>query len=291
MLYRPEVTEELVEQIKNLIETNPDWNRSKISRQLCEIWDWRMPNGQIKDISCRDMLRILDRKGIIALPKAQNRGCNPYSADKYRQMFLHDETPIETGLSVLQPLKIESVEEAWQVTEFKSYIEQFHYLGFDRTVGENLKYMVYSAEGRLVACLLFGSAAWKCRDRDAYIGWCQESRKAHLQEMTNNVRFLIPEWIRVAHLASHVLSLISRRLSRDWESKYGHPIYLLETFVECGRFKGTCYKAANWVYVGKTAGQGRNCRTGVGELPIKDIYLYPLHKKYRELLGRKCGDR
>ena len=270
---------------------NPDWNRSKISQRLCELWGWRMPDGQLKDISCRDLLRLLDKKGMITLPMAQKAGNNRTSKSKYNQMFIHDETPIETSLSLLQPLKAEAVEETWQVNEFKSYIEQFHYLGFERTVGENLKYMVYSAEGRLLACLLFGSAAWSCRDRDAYIGWDRQSRKAHLQEITNNVRFLIPAWVKVPHLASHVLSLICRRLSRDWENKYGHPIYCLETFVECDRFKGTCYKAANWVYVGKTVGRGRDDIDNTASLPIKDIYLYPLHKMYRQLLGRKCESR
>jgi hypothetical protein len=250
-----------------------------------------MPNGQLKDISCRDLLRLLDKKGQIALPRAQMMSGRRTSRNKYRQMFLHDETLIESDLSALQPLKIEAVEAPSQINEFKSYIEQFHYLGFDRTVGENLKYMVYSAQGRLLACLLFGSAAWSCHDRDTYIGWDREIRKAHLQEMTNNVRFLIPEWIHVPHLASHMLSLICRRVSQDWENKYGHPVYLLETFVECDRFKGTCYKAANWVWVGKTVGRGRDDIDNTASLPIKDIYLYPLHKKYRELLCRKRGDR
>jgi hypothetical protein len=291
VLHRPEITEELIEQIKTTIETNPGWHRTKLSRYFCEKWDWRMPNGQLKDISCRDMLRLLEKKGKITLPKAQMAQANQFSKKKYGQMFIHDETPIEASLSTLLPLRAIAVEETWQVNEFKSYIEQFHYLGFDRTVGENLKYMVYSAEGRLLACLLFGSAAWSCRDRDDYLGWAPESRKAHLQEMTNNVRFLIPEWIKVPHLASHALSLVCRRISRDWEAKYGHPLFCLETFVECERFKGTCYKAANWVYVGKTSGRGRDDIDKTASLPIKDIYLYPLHKKFRQLLGGKCGGR
>jgi hypothetical protein len=290
MLNRPEITEELIEEIKSVIEMHPLWNRTKISQHLCEVWDWRMPNGQLKDISCRDLLRILDKKGKISLPMAQMKPANKPSI-KYSQMFLHDETPIVTKLSELQPLKVEIAEDKWQVHEFKSYIEQFHYLGFDRTVGENLKYMVYSVDGRLLACLLFGSAAWSCRDRDAYIGWDRESRKAHLQEMTNNVRYLIPEWIKVPHLASHVLSLICQRISRDWENKYGHSLFCLETFVECDRFKGTCYKAANWIYVGKTVGRGRDDIDKTAALPIKDIYLYPLHRKYQLILGGKCGGK
>jgi hypothetical protein len=245
-----------------------------------------MPNGQTKDISCRDMLRALDKAGKITLPKAIRASGYASSKNKYMQTFIHDETPIEKELSSLQPLRIEAVEEKWQVNEFKSYIELFHYLGFDRTVGENMKYMAYSTDGKLLACLLFGSAAWSSHDRDAYIGWSRQSKKSNLQEMTNNVRYLVLPWIKVPHLASHILSLVSRRLSLDWEKKYGHPIYCLETFVECDRFRGTCYKAANWIYVGKTVGRGRDDIDKTASLPIKHIYLYPLNRRYRQLLGR-----
>lgn len=287
MLNRPEITNELVNQINNVIKEHPDWNRSKISKYLCELWDWRMPNGQVKDISCRDMLRALDKSGKIVLPEAVKKTRKSSSSKNYIQTFLHDETPIETSLVMLQPLRVEVIEEKWQVNEFKSYIEQFHYLGFDRTVGQNMKYMVYSAEGKLLACLLFGSAAWSCRDRDVHIGWSQQSRKANLQEVTNNVRYLVLPWVKVPHLASHILSLVSRRISGDWERKYGHPIYCLETFVECDRFRGTCYKAANWLHVGETVGRGRDDIDNTASLPIKYIYLYPLNKKYRQLLGRR----
>lgn len=287
MLNRPEITNELVIQINNVIKEHPDWNRTKISISLCELWDWRMPNGQVKDISCRDMLRALDKSGKIVLPKAVIRQRKPSSSKSYIQMFLHDETPIETNLATLQPLRVEVIEEKWQVNEFKSYIEQYHYLGFDRTVGQNMKYMVYSVDGKLLACLLFGSAAWSCHDRDVHIGWNQQSRKTNLQEVTNNVRFLVLPWIRAPHLASHILSLVSRRISSDWEKKYGHPIYCLETFVEKNRFRGTCYRAANWLYVGETVGRGRDDINKTASLPIKHIYLYPLNKKYRQLLGRR----
>lgn len=286
MLRRPTITDDLIIQINNIIEKHPSWNRTKISKYLCEIWDWRMPNGQVKDISCRDMLRALDKAGKITLPKALSKSGYGPKKNKYMQGFLHDETPIETKLSTLQPLTVKIIKEKWEVNQFRSYIEQFHYLGYNRTIGESMKYMVHSADGRLLACLLFGSAAWSCADRDSYIGWSRESRKANLQEMTNNVRFLIPQWVKVLNLASYALSLISRRISSDWEKKYGHPIYCLETFVERDRFRGTVYKATNWIYVGKTVGRGRNDIDKLASLPIKDIYIYPLHRKYRQLLGR-----
>jgi len=195
-------------------------------------------------------------------------------------------TEIAVGLGSLRPLKIELVERGSALAEFKSLIDQYHYLGFDRTVGENMKYTVRSNDGAPLACLLFGSAAWSCRDRDAFIGWSRGQRTGRLPMLTNNTRFLVLPNVKVPHLASHVLSLISRRVSADWEAKYGHPILLLETFVD-GRFRGTCYKAANWVRVGRTVGRGRDDRHHECALPEKDIYILPLKRQWRELLLQK----
>jgi hypothetical protein len=245
-----------------------------------------MPNGQIKDISCRDMLRALDKDGKITLPPVRKKPSHiKGQAGKSIQMTLHDTSAVDSPLKTLMPLNVVAVEEKWRLGEFKSMIDMYHYLGFGRTVGENMKYMVYSNEGALLCCLLFGSAAWSSGDRDEHIGWSREKRRENLQLMTDNTRFLILPWVKVPHLASHVLSQITRRLSVDWEAKYGHPIYCLETFVERDRFKGTCYKAANWIYVGKTKGRGRDDIDKSAKLPIKDIYLYPLDRRYRTLLG------
>ena len=288
MLYRPEITDELVEQINGIIKDNPTWNRTQLSKHLCEIWDWRFPDGRVKDMSCRDMLRALDKSGKIVLPKQNNTGRVSGSIEKPIQYMLHDTTPVEGALVSLLPLRIESkIETGGLLNEYKFMIDMYHYLGFGRTVGENMKYMVYSKDGILLACLLFGSAAWSCKDRDRYIEWEPAVRKKNLQLMTNNTRFLILPWVNVPHLASHILSLIVKRVSSDWEQKYGHPIYCLETFVEKDRFKGTCYKAANWIYVGETTGRGRDDIDKLYQLPIKDIYLYPLHKKYRKILGKE----
>ena len=281
MLTRPEVTEKLINQIHAVIHDNPGWGRAQISSHLCELWDWRAPNGQVKDISCRDMLRALDKTGRIQLPAPQNTNAQ---SPRHRPMHMeHDTRPIVCGLNDLRPLTVTAVETGTALDEFKSIIDQHHYLGYDRTVGENMKYVIRSKDGSILACLLFGSAAWKCRDRDSYIGWKPEQRAARLHMLTNNVRFLIPEWVRVPCLASHALSLVSRRLSSDWEEKYGHPILVLETFVD-GRFRGTCYQAANWVCVGRTAGRGRNDRLHERALPEKDIYLLPLTRRWRQSL-------
>lgn len=162
-------------------------------------------------------------------------------------------------------------------------LAQYHYLGFDRTVGRNMKYMVRDKEGRPVALLLYGAAAWKCKGRDDHIGWDPMRRQDNLQLIANNTRFLIPQWVRIPHLASYTLSRISKRISADWQVKYGHPLLCLETFVD-EQYEGTCYKAANWTYVGKTAGRGRDDFYNQRLLTVKSMYLYPLVKNYRKLL-------
>jgi len=281
---RPEITPEKIEQINMLIAENPNWHRTKLSQELCKMWDWIGENGQIKDVSCRDVLRALDASGKITLPKKLAHGRSKGGAESV-VLMLHDMSPVKGVLAELTPLSFQVIKGKYDLAEFKSYIEQYHYLGYDRSIGENIKYFVYDRNGRRLACLMFGSAAWSCQPRDEYIGWTKKGRPSTaLRYMTNNSRFLIFPWVKVPHLASHVLALISRRISSDWITKYGHPVHILETFVQCDRFKGTCYKAANWIYVGKTTGRGRNSKTHAGELPVKDIYLYPLHKRFREKL-------
>jgi len=282
MLSRPKITGELLSQIRQVMSENPDWGRKRISIHLCELWDWRMPCGQVKDISCRDMLRTLDKAGIIELPAPQRTfGQAPRKKAAHQT---HDTTVISSRLNELQPLGIEIVGGGAALKEFKSLIDQYHYLGFDRTIGENMKYIVRSNEGTPLACFLFGSAAWSCRDRDDYIGWSREQRVARLPMVTNNMRFMVAPWVRVPCLASHALSLVARRVSADWETKYGHSILLLETFVESSRFRGSCYRAANWIRVGRTAGRGRDDRRNARALPKKDIYILPLSRRWREAL-------
>jgi hypothetical protein len=170
-------------------------------------------------------------------------------------------------------------------------MDRYHYLGLQNTVGENLKYLVTDGAGREVACLLFGSAAWSCKPRDAFIGWDRETRRRNLQRLSNNTRFLILPWVRVPHLASHVLSRIVRRLRADWVERYGHPLDLVETFVDRERFRGTCYRAANWVHVGETTGRSREDRHHTLQVPVKDVYVYPLRPDFRDLLcegGETC---
>jgi hypothetical protein len=168
---------------------------------------------------------------------------------------------------------------------FNGLLARYHYLGHRNTVGENLRYLVRDRHGRPVACALFGSAAWKCAARDAFLGWERTARERNLQRLTNNTRFLVPDWVSVPHLASHVLGLITRRIRADWQVKYGHPVYALETFVDRSRVRGTCYRAANWLRLGATRGRTRNDRAHRIVAPVKDVYLYPLTADFRRELG------
>ena len=271
--------------IRGLLAGNPSWNRSRLSRELCERWDWRNEKGRLKDMACRTLLLKLERQGQIRLPARQRPSPN---AHRNRQIteVPHDCTPIESDLSALRPLRIEplgSSDEALAL--FKFLLHRYHYLGLRNCVGENLKYMVRDQAGRPLGCMLFGSAAWKAKSRDAYIGWDRQARERNLPLLSNNTRFLILPWVRVPHLASHLLAHVCRALPGHWMQKYGHPIHLLETFVERERFRGTCYRAAGWRHVGATAGRSRNDVQATMSVPVKDIFLYPLNADFRGRLS------
>lgn len=282
---RPTITEKEITQINQLIASNPTWRRSRLSIELCHIWYWYDQVGKPKDISCRTLLRELDVKGIIALPISHHKTRQTGSKDVIRTI-LHETADISCDIKDVLPIRIDVVKErTHQGHEYKYLIDQYHYLGFDMTIGENIKYMVYSRDNKLLACLLFAASAWACAPRDQYIRWNSSARKANLIFTTNNTRFLVLPWVRVPHLASHILGQITRRVASDWKLKYGHPVHLLETFVEKDRFKGTCYKAANWIHVGETTGRSRNDRYKKLQVPIKDIYLFPLSRRFREVLG------
>lgn len=194
----------------------------------------------------------------------------------------HDRCAIEGKLSTLRPLRLLKVRKGEGL--FACLLDRYHYLGYRQAVGENMAYLVVDCQGRQVSCLLFGSAAWRCADRDRFIGWSSEQRALRLHLVTNQHRFLVLPWVRVPHLASHVLSVVMKRLSADWQSKYGHEIVLVETFVDRNRFQGTCYRAANWRLVGKTQGRSRNDRFHSLSVPVKDIYVYELKRGARKEL-------
>jgi hypothetical protein len=283
-----EITKDDVELIRRLIEANPSWNRTKLSKELCLLWNWCAANGQIKDMACRSLLRKLEQGGYITLPwpRTPGRGSRKISIP----YVPHKTDLVACSLSDLEPVSICLVEDSVPLQLFQCLLSRYHYLGFRNTVGENIKYLVCDREQNPLACLLFGSAAWKCAARDDFIGWDVETRKLNLKFVTNNMRFLVLPWVRVRHLASHILGRVARRISSDWIEKYGHPIYLLETFVERDCFRGACYQAANWIYVGHTTGRSRN---GYHDprVPIKNIYLYPLTKRFRDLLNEREAEQ
>ena len=279
-----ELTPSDVEYIRRLLTENPTWSRRKLSIALCEAWDWRTATGQIKDMASRSLLVKLDDRGLIQLPERRQIPTNRM-APCQRQALLHDIRPIESKLKTLRPLKVLNVhphKEAQPLYDF--FLSTYHYLGYTSTVGENMKYLIQDRQDRPVACMLFGSSAWSAAGRDKVIGWDKVTRQRNLNLTTNNTRFLILPWVRVPHLASHLLGLISRRIQADWQQRYGHPVYCLETFVEIARFAGTCYQAANWQYVGETKGRSRNDRNNILTVPVKAIYLYPLTVDYRDKL-------
>ena len=270
--------------IRRLIAQNPDWHRTRLSREVCVAWHWRNPKGRLKDMACRSLLLKLERAGHVTLPPAR-RPANNHLRNRSIEQAVTLADPIQSALRDRMPIGVAPVEWAEQGAMFASFLAHHHYLGYRGHVGENMKYLIFDREGRALACLLFGSAAWKVASRDAFIGWDAATRQRRLHLVTNNMRFLILPWVRVPHLASHLLSRVARRINADWMDKYGHPIHVLETFVERGRFRGVCYQAANWIHVGQTRGRSRNDRDQTMRVPIKDVYVYPLCKQFREVLG------
>jgi len=287
----PELT-----QIRLLLAAHPDWSRWRISQHLATLWNWRNGAGQLKDMAARTLLLKLELRGSIVLPPRRRVPPNRMRPKLAHQMQMpgieptSSQTPITDPLRALLPLTLSECSQdrkaAGPRALFNALLRQHHYLSHTSTVGENLQYLVSDIQGRPLACVLFGAAAWQCADRDRHIGWESAVRAQNLHFIANNTRFLILPWVSVPHLASHILSRIARRLSGDWQSKYGHPIYLLETFVQRDRFTGACYKAANWLPVGQTKGRTRqdSCEGKHLQTAIKDIYLYPLHPRFAQRL-------
>jgi len=278
------ITSATLSQIREMMAANPSWHRTRLSRELCARWDWRNDKGHLKDMACRTLLLKLERLGTIDLPPRQRPSQN---ANRNRRIIEipHDRSSIESDLSTLRPLRIEPLASAdTEAPLFKFLLHRYHYLGHRNCVGENLKVMIRDQSGRLLACMLFGSAAWTAKSRDDFIGWDRQARERNLPFLTNNTRFLILPWVRVKNLASHLLSQVCSELTGHWMEKYGHRIQLLETFVERDRFRGTCYRAAGWTHVGATAGRSRNDVHATMSVPVKDVFLYSLNADFKERL-------
>jgi hypothetical protein len=280
------IASEHVDWIRGLIGAHPEWGRTQLSIHIAEQWDWRNAAGRLKDMAARTLLLKLERRQLLALPRRQQcrGGSRPALAPRSQQLSLWDEPLIEDSLSQLLPLRVQPVEGVPERHLLARLLGQYHYLGYGRSVGENLQYLAWDRNGRPLAGAVFGAAAWKCAARDRYVGWEPSTRQSNLSLVANNMRLLILPWVRVKHLASHVLGLLAGTLSSDWQDKYGHRVYLLESFVDRSCFQGSCYQAANWICAGQTQGRSRNDQARTLSVGCKDVYLLPLSPQFRQVL-------
>lgn len=267
--------------IARLIEQNPTANRADLSRQVCAMFDWLKPDGGLKDMTCRVAMLRMQTDGLITLPASQLR---PRRRPEFLPTIATDpQPPLSQPVHELAPLTLRQVAGRANSRLWNEYIARYHYLGYTPMAGSQMRYFVFVGD-RLLALLSFGASAWKLAARDHFIAWEEAGRQKNLQLVVNNARFLILPWIQSKGLASKILSIVSRQLPEHWHQRYGYRPVLLETFVETPRHQGTCYKAANWINVGKTAGRGKKCHTHKQIIPIKDIWLYPLQKNFRAIL-------
>lgn len=275
--------------VQKLIDEHPDWSRNRISAELCQRWDWRTWDGQLKTFAARSLLLTLEQRYELRLPpiREQCRRRRPWEIKL--EIALEDRlaAPIRGSLDQLEPLQ-------WQVCSYGSgrrqralgLLQHYHYLGCNRPVGTHVLYLVEDKRGRELAVHLVGAAAWQCAARDVYIGWDPSQRAAHLPHLGNHSRFLLLPWVRVPQLASHLLTQLTRRVSEDWQSYHGRRLWLLESFVESGRFEGTAYQAAGWQEVGQTTGRTRQQKQHSPQAPCKRVWVYPLSSDFRGSLGQ-----
>jgi hypothetical protein len=270
--------------LRQLIAAHPELSRRRLSAQVCAAWHWVQPNGASKDMVCRGLLLALHRAGLIELPAPRCQPPNNALAHRrVASVAPVDATPIAGSLASLEPLDIRLVRRAEGEKLFAHLLSRHHYLGYSRPVGEHLKYLVWAGT-RPMACVGWSSAPRQLNLRDQFVGAPKEAYRHHLHLIAYNNRYLILPWIQVPHLASHVLGRIARRISADWQARYGHPIHLLETFVDTERFGGTCYRAANWICVGRTGGRGTKAPTHRRTCAIKELWVYPVSPHFRQHL-------
>jgi hypothetical protein len=271
--------------IRELIRQHPGLSRRRLSAQLCEAWQWKQANGALRDMVCRGLLLMLHRAGEIELPPVRQLSLNPLVRRVRPAPVLIDQTPLAGALKEIKPVAIQQVRRTAHEPLFNGLIEHHHYLGYEQPVGEHLKYLVW-AQRRPLACLAWSSAPRHLGSRDRYLGWSATARRRNLRLVAYNTRFLILPWIRIPHLASHILGQVTHSLSRDWQRLYGHPVYFAETFIDPARFRGTCYRAANWQSLGVTTGRGKASTSKRPNRSLKEVLGYPLTPRFRELLSQ-----
>jgi len=288
-----EVDEQGLADLRSIIERAWDQTRPEIARTVCEAWGWRKVGGGWAVYACSDLLRKLERRGVIGLPARRvRRGGeveHPYHPMLPDEWVVLPWWPVRDGDADLGDLVVRPVAQA-EREGWRRYIARYHYLGYRGMVGEHLLYASF-LNSEVVALLGWASAALRVPVRDRYLGWDEETKRRRLHRVVNNVRFLIPPWVTVRNLASKVLGATVRRLSTDWEKAWGHPVDLAETFVDPRRFRGTCYRAANWQYLGRTAGRAKRGDVYIAHGIPKDVYVYELHRHARRRLLERGADR
>jgi hypothetical protein len=277
-----EFSQQEIDWVKTLVETEPAISRQQLSIRFCRETNWRKQDGGLKDMSCRVAFLKMDKDGLIRLPAPKQTYIKPGSRKRRTAQCL-SQSKIVAPAGELNPV-LELVDKRGSAI-WNEFIDRYHYLGYAALPGAQLRYFVKSSD-RVVALLGFGAAAWKTSPRDDYIGWSAQKRQQNLHLVVNNARFLILPWVESRNLGSKILSLAARRVAADWQVRYRYRPQLLETFVEKQRFAGTCYKAANWICVGDTKGRGKKDVKNECKLPVKSVWLYPLDRNFRETL---CG--
>jgi hypothetical protein len=281
-----DLTGQDIEEIRQTVALHADKGRSHISRILCQRWNWLQPNGQYKEYAARDLLLRLEEQGHVQLPP-RLRPKNNLKRKSFSQLPLINPEPLDGDVGRYSGIEITPVDSADDYL-WGFLLHHHHYLGLPKLVGEHLKYLAY-LDGQVVACLAWASAAFKVKSRDDVIGWNPDTRRRRLHLIANNARFLVLPWVRVKNLASKLLALNCRRLSADWYRRYRHPLFLAETFVDTARFAGTCYKAANWRYVGQTRGSAKRGNSYSRHGQSKAVYLYPLVRRFKRELADDKG--
>ena len=281
------VSAQQLSEIAEITETFPKLSRTELANTICEIFSWKRPTGKLKSVECRQFLERLEDKAIIKLPACRKKYANKVKVRIERSRKADLQPAVSTKLKHLWPIRLIKVDHQEQRQLWYEYVDRYHYLGYRLPFGAQLRYFIESgATDEILGCFQFSSPAWKMAPRDRWIGWADDQRKTNLQKIVNNSRFLIFPWIKVKNLASTALSLAVKSVLDDWQDAYGYRPVLMETLVDRKRFKGTCYKAANWIHVGKTTGRGRmdrdHSRDGAA---IKEIYVYPLSSRFRQELG------
>lgn len=281
------VKNQQVDEIIEIIETFPKLSRTELANTVCELFSWKRPTGKLKSVECRQFFERLDKKGTIRLPVSRKQYANR-SAVKVQRTGKADIQPtISVKLKELSPILLTRVDSQKQRQLWYEYVDRYHYLGYQLPFGAQLRYFIKAgATNDILGCFQFSSPAWKMAPRDRWIGWTDEQRKFNLQKIINNSRFLIFPWVEVKNLASSVLALAVKTVPDDWQRCYGYRPVLMETLVDRKRFRGTCYKAANWIHMGKTTGRGRMDRANKQQgASVKEIFVYPLTSRFRQELA------